>query len=356
MNYQEIIDLLGNEANYLLKHECQLLPKELLHFPKGDHVQNVFSNSDRNEKVIQNLEKLYAHGRLGNTGYLSILPVDQDIEHNANYSFYKNPLYFDPENVVKLAMEAQCNGVASTLGALGLLSKKYADKIPFIVKINHNELLTYPNKWDQVLFANVKQAYEMGAVAIGATIYFGSSASNRQIVEIAQAFYEAHQLGLATILWCYPRNSAWQEKGVNYESAADVTSYANRLGVTIEADIIKQKLPENDGAFRKFKFGKESKEMYESLSTENPIDLVRLQVMNCYAGKISLINSGGESSANGDYQRDLQEAIRTAVINKRGGGAGLIMGRKAFKRPMEEGIRIIQSVQDVYLEEHIGLA
>ena len=356
MNYQEIVNLLGSEADYLLKHQCQLLPKELLHFPKSDHVQSVFSNSDRNEKVIENLEKLYAHGRLGNTGYLSILPVDQDIEHNANYSFYKNPLYFDPENVLKLALEAQCNGVASTLGALGLFSKKYADKIPFIVKINHNELLTYPNKWDQVLFANVRQAYEMGAVAIGATIYFGSSSSNRQIVEIAQAFYQAHQLGLATILWCYPRNPAWQEKDVNYESAADVTSYANRLGVTIEADIIKQKLPENDGAFRKFKFGKENKEMYESLSTENPIDLVRLQVINCYAGKISLINSGGESNSQGDYQQDLQEAIRTAVINKRGGGAGLIMGRKAFKRPMDEGVKIIQSVQDVYLEEHIGLA
>ena len=356
MIYQDIVNSLGDEAKYLLAHQCKLLPKELILFPKGDHVSQVFTDSDRNEKVIHNLEKLYGHGRLAHTGYLSILPVDQDIEHNASYSFYKNPLYFDPENIVKLAIEAQCNGLASTLGALGLLSKKYADKIPFIVKINHNELLTYPNKWDQILFAQVRQAYEMGAVAIGATIYFGSTASNRQIVEIAKAFYEAHQLGLATILWCYPRNSAWQDKEDNYESAADITSYANRLGVTIEADIIKQKMPEKDGAFRKFKFGKENKEMYESLSTENPIDMVRLQVMNCYAGKISLINSGGESSSDGNLQTDLHEAIRTAVINKRAGGAGLIMGRKAFKRPMNEGVEIIRAVQDVYLEKQIDLA
>ncbi len=356
MIYQDIVDSLGDEAKYLLAHQCKLLPKELILFPKGDHVSQVFTDSDRNEKVIHNLEKLYGHGRLAHTGYLSILPVDQDIEHNASYSFYKNPLYFDPENIVKLAMEAQCNGLASTLGALGLLSKKYADKIPFIVKINHNELLTYPNKWDQILFAQVRQAYEMGAVAIGATIYFGSAASNRQIAEIAKAFYEAHQLGLATILWCYPRNSAWQDKEGNYESSADITSYANRLGVTIEADIIKQKMPEKDGAFRKFKFGKENKEMYESLSTENPIDMVRLQVMNCYAGKINLINSGGESSSDDNFQTDLKEAIRTAVINKRAGGAGLIMGRKAFKRPMNEGVEIIHAVQDVYLEKQIDLA
>lgn len=356
MTYQEIVDLLGKEASYLLAHNCKLLPKDLITFPKADHVQNVFGNSDRSEKVLQNLSRLYGHGRLGNTGYLSILPVDQDIEHNANFSFYKNPIYFDPENVVKLAIEAQCNGVASTLGALGILSKKYADRIPFVVKINHNELLTFPNKWDQVLFASVRQAAEMGAVAIGATIYFGSSHSTRQITEISHAFEEAHRLGLATILWCYPRNSAWKEKDVSYEASADITSYANRLGVTIEADIIKQKMPENDGAMRKFKFGKENNEMYESLSTENPIDMVRLQVMNCYAGKISLINSGGESNSQGKFDLDLQEAVKTAVINKRGGGAGLIMGRKAFKRSMNEGIKIIQAVQDVYLEEHIHLA
>jgi class I fructose-bisphosphate aldolase len=356
MTYQEIIDILGSEAQYLLAHQCQLLPKELLEFPKADHVQSVFANSDRNEEVIQNLERLYQHGRLSNTGYLSILPVDQDVEHNANYSFYKNPLYFDPENVVKLALEANCSGVAASLGALGLVSKKYADKIPFIVKINHNELLTYPNKWDQILFAQVRQAYNMGAVAIGATIYFGSQASSRQIAEISQAFYEAHQLGLATILWCYPRNQAWRDKNISYESAADVTSYANRLGVTIEADIIKQKMPINDGALRKFKFGKENAEMYETLSTENPIDMVRLQVMNCYAGKISLLNSGDESDEQGDWQKDLKAAIKSAVINKRAGGAGLIMGRKAFKKPMAEGIKIIQAVQDVYLEANIDLA
>lgn len=356
MTYQEIASLLASEAKYLLAHQCKLLPKELILYPKGDHVAQVFNNSDRNEKVLQNLERLYGHGRLAHTGYLSILPVDQDIEHNASYSFYRNPSYFDPENVVKLALAAQCSGLASTLGALGLISKKYAQQIPLIVKINHNELLTYPNKWDQILFAEVRQAYEMGAVAIGATIYFGSSASNRQIVEVSRAFAEAHRMGLATILWCYPRNSAWQDKDVNYESAADITAYANRLGVTIEADIIKQKLPENDGAFRKFKFGKENKEMYESLCTENPIDLLRLQVMNCYAGKISLLNSGGESSLDGDYESDLKAAVRAAVINKRAGGAGLIMGRKAFKRPLSEGVALIQAVQDVYLEPRIDLA
>lgn len=356
MTYQEIIELLGDEAKYLLAHQCQLLPKSLIEFPKGDHVQQVFADSDRNEKVLHSLDRLYGHGRLANSGYLSILPVDQDVEHNASYSFYKNPSYFDPENIVKLAIEAECSGLASTLGALGLVSKKYADKIPFIVKINHNELLTYPNKWDQILFAQVRQAYDMGAVAIGATIYFGSSASNRQIIEVSRAFYEAHQLGLATILWCYPRNPAWQTDNLDYETAADVTSYANHLGVTLEADIIKQKLPTTDGAFRKFKFAKQNKEMYESLSTENPIDMVRLQVLNCYAGKISLLNSGGESAVDGNWQTDLKEAIRTAVINKRAGGAGLIMGRKAFKRSRAEGVKIIQAVQDVYLEERIDLA
>lgn len=356
MTYQEIVELLASDAQYLLAHQCKFLPKELILFPKGDHVQQVFTHSDRNEKVVRNLEKLYGHGRLAHTGYLSILPVDQDIEHNAAYSFYKNPSYFDPENIVKLALEAQCSGLASTLGALGLISKKYAEQIPLIVKINHNELLTYPNKWDQILFAQVRQAYEMGAVAIGATIYFGSAASNRQIVEISRAFYEAHQLGLATILWCYPRNPAWQDKDINYENAADVTAYANRLGVTIEADIIKQKMPETDGAFRKFKFGKENKAMYEHLSSENPIDMLRLQVMNCYAGKISLLNSGGEISQADNYQNDLKEAVRAAVINKRAGGAGLIMGRKAFKRPLSEGVAIIRAVQDVYLEPRIDLA
>lgn len=356
MSYEEIVKLLGNEAKYLLAHRCEALPKNLIYQVNPHQVQEIFSQSDRSEKVLQNLTKLYAHGRLGNTGYLSILPVDQGIEHTANYSFYKNPLYFDPSNIVKLALEAESNGVASTLGVLGLVSKKYADQIPFIVKINHNELLTYPNKWDQVLFAQVRQAADMGAVAIGATIYFGSPESNRQIVEISQAFYEAHRLGLATILWCYPRNQAWKTKEADYNSSADITAQANHLGVTIEADIIKQKLPTTDGAFQTLKFAKSNKEMYEELTTENPIDLVRLQVMNCYAGKISLLNSGGESNEEGDYQADLAAAIKTAVINKRAGGAGLIMGRKAFKRPMDEGIKLLRAVQDVYLDEQITLA
>lgn len=357
MPYQDIVALLGPQAQSLLSHQCQLLPKELLQFPSGDHVRSVFGSSDRNERTLHNLERLYGHGRLGGSGYLSILPVDQDIEHTAAYSFYKNPIYFDPENVVKLALEAGCSGIASTFGALGLVANKYADKIPFIVKINHNELLTYPNKWSQIMFGQVRQAAEMGAVAVGATIYFGSADSNRQITEIAAAFYEAHQLGMATILWCYPRNPAWTDsKGVNYESSADVTAQANRLGVTLGADIIKQKMPEIDGAFLKFKFAKYDKQMYEQTCTEHPIDMLRLQVMACYAGKISLLNSGGESHATGDLESDLRASVTAAVINKRGGGAGLIMGRKAFKRPMAEGVKILQAVQDVYLEERIQLA
>ncbi|HQL11059.1 MAG TPA: class I fructose-bisphosphate aldolase, partial [Candidatus Woesebacteria bacterium] len=272
------------------------------------------------------------------------------------FSFYKNPLYFDPENIIRLALEAESNAIASSLGALALLSKKYADRIPFIVKINHNELLTYPNKWDQTLFAQVKQAYELGAVAIGATIYFGSPESNRQIREVSAAFYQAHQLGMATILWCYPRNSAWETKDADYNSSADITAQANRLGVTIEADIIKQKMPTIDGAFRHFKFAKYSDQMYETLSTENPIDMLRLQVINCYAGKIPLLNSGGESATEADFTKDLKAAVKSAVINKRAGGAGLILGRKAFKRPMEEGVKLLRAVQDVYLEEQITIA
>ncbi|MPM46692.1 Fructose-bisphosphate aldolase class 1 [bioreactor metagenome] len=356
MTYQNIVDLLGNEAKYLLAHQCVQLPKELFHEPSPNHVKEVFSQSDRNDRVIENLERLYGHGRLGHTGYLSILPVDQDVEHNASYSFYKNPLYFDPENILRLAITAECNGIASTLGTLGAVAKKYAERIPFIVKLNHNELLTYPNKWDQIFFASVRQAAEMGAVAVGATIYFGSAESNRQIQEVSRAFEEAHRLGLATILWAYPRNAAWKNKSSDYQEAADITSYANHLGVTIEADIIKQKLPNSDGAFRHFAFAKENKEMYESLGSENPIDLLRIQAMNCYAGRINLLSSGGESAADGDYQRDLQAAIRAAVINKRGGGNGLIMGRKAFKRPFDEGVKIIQAVQDVYLEDRITVA
>jgi class I fructose-bisphosphate aldolase len=356
MTYEEIAKLLGQEAKYLLAHRCEKLTKDLIYQVNPNQVRDIFSQSNRSEKVIESLEKIYGHGRLANTGYLSILPVDQDIEHTANFSFYKNPIYFDPENIVKLAIEAESSALVSSLGALALLSKKYADKIPFIVKINHNELLTYPNKWDQNMFTQVKQVYELGAVAVGATIYFGSTESNRQLTEVAQAFYQAHQLGLATILWCYPRNSAWKTKDVDYNSSADITSQANRLGVSIGADIIKQKMPNTDGAFRQLKFAKYSDEMYESLSTENPIDMVRLQVINCFAGKIALLNSGGESNAEGDLQKDLKAAIKSAVINKRAGGAGLILGRKAFKRTMTEGVSLLRAVQDVYLEEQITIA
>jgi len=356
MTYEEIAKLLDHEAKYLLTHRCENLPKDLIYQVNPNQVREIFSQSDRSQSVIENLEKIYGHGRLANTGYLSILPVDQDIEHTASFSFYKNPLYFDPENIIRLALEAESNAIASSLGALALLSKKYADRIPFIVKINHNELLTYPNKWDQTLFAQVKQAYELGAVAIGATIYFGSPESNRQIREVSAAFYQAHQLGMATILWCYPRNSAWETKDADYNSSADITAQANRLGVTIEADIIKQKMPTIDGAFRHFKFAKYSDQMYETLSTENPIDMLRLQVINCYAGKIPLLNSGGESAPVADFTKDLKAAVRSAVINKRAGGAGLILGRKAFKRPMEEGVKLLRAVQDVYLEEQITIA
>ena len=356
MTYEEIAKLLDHEAKYLLTHRCENLPKDLIYQVNPNQVREIFSQSDRSQSVIENLEKIYGHGRLANTGYLSILPVDQDIEHTASFSFYKNPLYFDPENIIRLALEAESNAIASSLGALALLSKKYADRIPFIVKINHNELLTYPNKWDQTLFAQVKQAYELGAVAIGATIYFGSPESNRQIREVSAAFYQAHQLGMATILWCYPRNSAWETKDADYNSSADITAQANRLGVTIEADIIKQKMPTIDGAFRHFKFAKYSDQMYETLSTENPIDMLRLQVINCYAGKIPLLNSGGESATEADFTKDLKAAVRSAVINKRAGGAGLISGRKAFKRPMEEGVKLLRAVQDVYLEEQITIA
>ncbi len=356
MTYEETAKLLEKEAKYLLAHRCNKLTKDLVYQVNPNQVRDIFSQSNRSEKVIESLEKIYGHGRLANTGYLSILPVDQDIEHTANYSFYKNPIYFDPENIVKLALEAESSALVSSFGALALLSKKYADKIPFIVKINHNELLTYPNKWDQNVFAQAKQAYELGAVAIGATIYFGSTESNRQLTEIAKIFHEAHQLGMATILWCYPRNIAWKTKDTDYNSSADITSQANRLGVTIGADIIKQKMPSTDGAFRQLKFAKYNDEMYESLSTENPIDMVRLQVINCFAGKIPLLNSGGESNSEGDFQKDLKAAVKNAVINKRAGGAGLILGRKAFKRAMTEGVNLLRAVQDVYLEEQITIA
>lgn len=352
MTYQEIVTLLGKDSQELLSHQCKKIPKEQIHQPSAKHVDQVFSGSDRSPAVIKNLEKLYNHGRLAKTGYLSILPIDQAIEHTAAYSFYHNPIYFDPENIVKLALEGGCSGIASTLGVLGLTCKKYAEKIPHIVKLNHNELLTYPTKHDQRMFAQVQQAYNMGAIGVGATIYYGSKESNRQIEEVSWAFAKAHELGLFTILWCYPRNDAWKKDGKNYESGGDVTAQAIHLGVTIEADIVKQKMPTQHAAFSELEFSKYNLEMYQKLATSHLIDLVRYQVAHAYMGKISLLNSGGESV--GDH--DLIEAVKAAVINKRGGGAGLIMGRKAFQKPIKDGIKVLNAAQDVYLCSKITLA
>jgi class I fructose-bisphosphate aldolase len=335
-----------------LEHVCEKITKDELLTPSKNSLEKVFLNSNRNPQVLRSLAQLYNHGNLGGTGYLSILPVDQGIEHSAAFSFYKNPDYFDPENIIKLAIEAGCNGVASTFGVLGLNARKYAHKIPFIVKINHNELLTYPNKYDQTLFGKVKSAWDMGAIAVGATIYFGSEESNRQLKEIAEAFEEAHNLGMATILWCYLRNEAFKTEKEDYHAAADVTGQANHLGVTIQADIIKQKLPTNNFGFKEIGFGKYDDKMYETLTTDHPIDLCRLQVANCYMGKIGLINSGGGSKG----ESDLVEAVTTAVINKRAGGSGLIMGRKAFQKPFGEGVALIKAVQNVYLDDTINIA
>lgn len=351
MNFGEITTILAQEAQDLLTHRCEKITSDQIHQPSANHVEQVFSKSDRKPKVIESLKRLYSHGRLANSGYLSILPIDQGIEHTAAYSFYHNPIYFDPENIIRLALEAGSSGVASTLGVLGLVSKKYADQIPFILKINHNELLTYPNKHDQRMFAQVEQAYNMGAIGVGATIYFGSQESSRQIEEVSRAFAKAHELGLFTILWCYPRNSAWKVNGKNYESAADTTAQAIHLGATIEADIIKQKMPQSLAAFRSLNFAKQNAQMYLTLATNHPIDLIRYQVAHAYMGKLSLLNSGGASTDN-----DLREAVKSAVINKRGGGAGLIMGRKAFQRPMIEGVKILQAVQDVYLCPEVTIA
>lgn len=351
MEYSEVVGLLGSEAEYLLAHRCQKISYSQIYRPHGQQVLDVFGSSDRSQAVIDNLRRLYEAGRLANTGYLSIFPVDQGIEHSAAFSFYQNPEYFDPENVVKVAIEGGVNGVASTLGVLGLVSKKYADKVPFIVKLTHNELLTYPNKHDQVVFASVQQALNMGAVGIGATIYFGSQHSNAQLVQVSRLFEAAHQVGLFTILWCYPRNESFDREDGDYNQAIDLTAQANHLGVSIEADIIKQKMPTAHHAFSSLNFSKYSDEMYSALLTDHPIDLVRYQVAHCYMGKIPLINSGGESGAD-----DFKEAVRTAVINKRAGGAGLIMGRKVFKRPMDEGIKLLHAVQDVYLQDDITVA
>mgnify|MGYP003663485386 FL=1 len=349
---KNIVELLGEKADFYLEHVCEKITKDELQVPSKNSLEKVFGNSNRNSQVLRSLSQLYNHGNLAGTGYLSILPVDQGIEHSAAFSFYKNPDYFDPENIIKLAMEAGCNGVASTFGVLGLNARKYAHKIPFIVKINHNELLTYPNKYDQTLFGKVKEAWDMGAVAVGATIYFGSAESNRQLKEIAEAFEEAHNLGMATILWCYTRNESFKTEKDDYHAAADVTGQANHIGVTIQADIIKQKLPTNNFGFKEIGFGKYDDEMYKTLTTEHPIDLCRLQVANCYMGKIGLINSGGGSKG----KSDLFEAVTTAVINKRAGGSGLILGRKAFQKPFSEGVKVLQSVQEVYLDDKISIA
>lgn len=346
----KIKELLGKEADDLLNYKAKF-PKEQLHLPGSDFVDRIFMQSDRNNRVLGNLQWMFMHGRLAGSGYVSILPVDQGIEHSAGASFAPNPIYFDPEKIVELAIEGGCNAVASTLGVLGITSRKYAHKIPFIVKINHNELLTYPNKFDQIMFAGIEQAYDMGAAAVGATIYFGSEESSRQIVEVSEAFQYAHEMGLATILWCYTRNSAFKSDK-DYHVSADLTGQANHLGVTIEADIIKQKLPENNGGYNALKgFGKTHKKVYTDLTTDHPIDLTRYQVINNYMGRAGLINSGGASGEN-----DFAEAAKTAVINKRAGGMGLISGRKAFQRPMADGVKLLNIIQDVYLAKEITVA
>lgn len=358
MNANQIAELLGSDAESLLNHECKTVDKSLLHLPGSDFVDRVFADSNRSPQVLKSLQSLYGTGRLANTGYLSILPVDQGIEHSAGASFAKNPIYFDGGNIVKLAMEGGCNAVASTFGALASVSRKYAHKIPFVVKINHNELMTHPNTFDQIMFGSIRDAWNMGAVAVGATIYFGSEESNRQLVEVAEAFEYAHELGMATILWCYIRNPEFK-KDKDYHVAADLTAQANHLGVTIQADIIKQKLPENNGGYKAMNsgdssYGKLDERIYTELTSDNPIDLTRYQVANCYMGRAGLINSGGSST--GSAQGDLEAAVKTAVINKRAGGQGLISGRKAFQKPMKDGVALLNSIQDVYLNDEITIA
>ena len=348
----DIAKILDKKSDYLLNHTCNTVPKEQLHLPGPDFVDNNFGLSNRSPQVLKSLQALYDHGRLGGTGYVSILPVDQGIEHTAGASFAPNPIYFDPANIVKLAIEAGSNGVASTFGVLAAVSRKYAHKIPFIVKLNHNELLTYPTKYDQIMFGSVDEAWNLGATAVGATIYFGSENSNRQIIEVSQAFERAHELGMATILWCYLRNSSFKKDGVDYHASSDVTAQANHLGVTMQADIIKQKLPTNNGGFTAIGFGKTHDKVYRELSSDHPIDLTRYQVINGYMGRIGLINSGGASKG----ASDLAEAVETAVINKRAGGHGLILGRKAFQKSMDEGVKILHAVQDVYLDKKITIA
>jgi len=346
-----VTDLLGPETDALLGHKCTTIGKSLLTLPGPDYVDRVMALSDRPGPVLRNMQSIFSAGRLGGTGYVSILPVDQGVEHSAGASFAPNPIYFDPENLVKLALEGGCNAVASTLGTLGSVARKYAHKIPFLLKVNHNEFLTYPNKFDQIMFADVRQAADMGCAAVGGTVYFGSEESSRQIQEVSEAFHIAHELGMVTVLWCYLRNSAFKKDGVDYHVAADLTSQANHLGVTIGADIVKQKQAENNRGFTALNFGKTTNLVYDKLSTDHPIDLTRYQVAGCYLGRIGLINSGGASGKN-----DFKDAAKTAVINKRAGGMGLISGRKAFQRPMDEGVKLLNVIQDVYLDRTITVA
>jgi class I fructose-bisphosphate aldolase len=351
MVMKDIEQALGADAKGLLEHQCKTIPRESLHLPGPDFIERITYHSDRKPAVLRSLQQIHGTGRLANTGFLSILPVDQGIEHSAGASFAPNPVYFDPENIVKLAMEGGCNAVASTFGVLSSVARKYAHRIPFIVKLNHNEVLSYPNTYDQIMFGDVDMAWEMGAIAVGATIYFGSAESKRQIQEVAAAFKRAHELGMATILWCYTRNAAFKTKEKDYHVSADLTGQANHLGVTLEADIIKQKLPENNGGYTALNFGKTHKKVYSELTSDHPIDLTRYQVANCYMGRIGLINSGGASGEN-----DLADAVKTAVINKRAGGMGLISGRKAFQKPMGEGVKLLNAIQDVYLEKLVTVA
>ena len=349
---KKIVELLGERADYLLNHTCKTIDKADIHLPSPTHIEEQWINSNRNNQVLRNLQNLLSHGRLADTGFCSIFPVDQGIEHSAGSAFSPNPIYFDPENIIKLAVESGCNAVVSTFGVLGIMSRKYAHRIPFVVKVNHNEFLSYPNRYDQTMFGTIKGAWNMGAVGIGATIYWGSAESSRQLKEVAEAFEFAHELGMPTILWCYTRNNAFKVDGVDYHTSADLTGQANHLGVTIQADIIKQKLPTNNGGYLATKHGKTNKLVYEKLTSDHPIDLCRYQVLNCYSGRIGLINSGGESKGSSD----LAEAVETAVINKRAGGMGLILGRKAFQRPFKDGVTMLNAIQDVYLDDSITVA
>jgi len=352
MGSTNVQQLLGSEVESLLSHTCNTISKDLLHLPGPDFVDRSFGNSNRSPQVLRSLQSIYGHGRLADSGYMSILPVDQGIEHSGGASFAPNPIYFDPENIIKLAIEGGCNAVASTYGVLAACSRKYAHKIPFIVKINHNEFLSYPNKFDQIMFGSIQEAWNMGATAVGATIYFGSDESARQIQEVSAAFEMAHELGMGTVLWCYLRNSGFKKDGVDYHASADLTGQANHLGVTIQADVIKQKLPTNNGGYTALNFGKTHPKVYSELSSDHPIDLCRYQVANCYMGRSGLINSGGESKGAGD----LAEAVTTAVINKRAGGSGLISGRKAFQKPMNDGVALLNAIQDVYLDASVTIA